>query len=55
MQADEETPIIRNKGVDGEYDHTRDLDSRQLLQQQKDHMRQQDNKIDEIIAVTQVI
>lgn len=27
MQADEEAPLVRNKGEDGEYDHTRDLTS----------------------------
>ena len=31
MQADEEAPMIRRKGEDGEYDHTRDLTSEQIL------------------------
>ena len=33
MQADEEAPMIRRKGEDGEYDHTRDLTSEQILLQ----------------------
>lgn len=33
MQADEEQPMIRRKGEDGEYDHTRDLTSEQILKQ----------------------
>jgi len=35
MQADEEAPMIRRKGEDGEYDHTRDLTSEQVLKQQQ--------------------
>ncbi len=35
MQADEEAPMIRRKGEDGEYDHTRDLTSEQILKQQQ--------------------
>lgn len=31
MQVDEEQPMIRNKGQDGEYDQTRDLTSEQIL------------------------
>jgi hypothetical protein len=27
MQADEEAPLVRVKGEDGEYEHTRDLTS----------------------------
>jgi len=40
---DEEQPLIRNKGADGEYDDTRDLTNQQLLQQQKDHLKKQDD------------
>jgi hypothetical protein len=38
MAVDEEQPMIRNKGQDGEYDHTRDLTSEQILQQQRNQM-----------------
>jgi seryl-tRNA synthetase len=55
MAVDEEQPMIRNKGQDGEYDHTRDLTSEQILQQQRNHMQNQDKKVDELIAITQVI
>ena len=47
--------MIRNKGQDGEYDHTRDLTSEQILQQQRSHMDKQDEKVDELISITGVI
>lgn len=47
--------MIRRKGEDGEYDHTRDLTSEQILKQQQQHIAKQDDKIDEILGVTSVI
>jgi hypothetical protein len=55
MMVDEEQPMIRNKGADGETDQTRDLTSEQILQQQRNHMGKQDEKVDELIAITGTI
>lgn len=40
-----------DKGEDGEFDQTRDLDNRQVLMHQKQMLKDQDNDLDEVIGV----
>ena len=39
------------RGEDGEYDQTRDLDNKQVLQHQKNMLKDQDDQLDEVIGV----
>lgn len=41
------------RGEDGEYDDTRELTGRQVLDQQKQMLKNQDNHIDEIHGIVQ--
>ena len=39
------------RGADGEFDATRDLDNRQILQLQKQQLRNQDEELDSVIGI----
>jgi hypothetical protein len=40
--------LVNKRGEDGEYESTRNLDSRQMLQQQKQMLKDQDQHLDQI-------
>lgn len=47
----EARPLVKQRGEDGEYEDTRGKDNRQVLQQQKQMIRNQDDHLDEIAGI----
>lgn len=49
---DLESKPLMARGEDGEYDDTRNVDNRGLLEKQKGMLKEQDKQLDEIHGIT---